>query len=94
VKPSPAPVEAALPPAVFEALHHVERLLGIPRGEWWRVPSLRAVLEGVAVAQVREEIEAAGTPRTRATRIAAIRLGLNDEAVERRLRRWRGEALK
>ena len=94
MKPSSAPVEAALPPAVFEALLQVERLLGIPRGEWTRVPAVRSLVEAVAVAHAREELEAAGTSRTQATRIAALRLGLNEEAVERRLRRWRVDALK
>lgn len=87
------PVERALPPEVREALPLLEEVLGIPRGRWHLVASLRHVLEAAAASSLAAELEEDGLSRTAAVEEAELFLGISPGTVARRLRRWRREVL-
>jgi hypothetical protein len=89
--PRPNHVESNLPTGIREALQEMEGLLGIPRGRWPEVASLRVVVETVAVVQVARELreEEDQITETQAVQVAANLMGMSPEAVARRIRRWR-----
>lgn len=93
--PDLATVLAALAPEVRQAIEHVHAQVSrISDGEpfdWFDDPSTRRFAELAAFVAMAERIrleEGCGLKEARIA--AAIRLGLNEETLERRLRRARG----
>lgn len=85
----PDAVLAALTPAQRQALDEAVEVLGLAGDAWHEAPAVAGLFELVAFAQLTAVLEGEGRTREEARDLAGLRLGVNDEAVERRIRRQR-----
>jgi len=84
------PVENELSQTQFHALLEDCALLGVRRGAWRSIPTLRIKYESTAAARLTLRLMSQeGRSRTDALLRASVRLGLNYETVRKRLNTWR-----
>ena len=81
--------EAALLPEDLTSLRAQAKAFGIPLKRWHKVPGFAAVWATYAAASKAEKLRAQhGLPEDRALAIVSEPLGLNDETIRSRLRRF------
>ena len=87
--PSRLDLEAALTPADLETLREHASAFGFPADGWDRVPALRTTWGTLAVMRLAERISAgSGISADKAQDQAAVELGISEETVRTRLKRF------
>lgn len=85
-------IEAALGPALRDALGALRGLYGVPADRWQRIPDLERLFSTAAAvrlaAQLREEDGNGVRSASESLERAAVALGLSPDTVRARLRRW------
>ena len=82
-------LEAALKPADLETLREHATAYGIPADGWDRVPSLRTAWGTLAVLRRADRIRArSGISADTAQDQAAVELGISEETIRTRLKRF------
>ena len=88
-RPNRLRLEAALSPADLETLREHASTYGFPADGWDRVPSLRTTWGTLAVLRLAERIrERSGMSADKAQDEAAVELGISEETVRTRLKRF------
>lgn len=83
------PMEEALGPELVRAILELCRLAGVRSDRWHLVVAIARPFELAAVCRLAEEIRAVdGGSMKDSRQAAALRLGLNPDTSESRLRRW------
>ncbi len=83
--------------ALYDALTPIQRMalaeaiaaFGVDPERWHEAPVLAGFFELVAFAHAVQVLEAGGATKEEARGLVGIKLGLNEEAAERRIRRQR-----
>ena len=88
-RPNRLDLEAALSPADLETLREHATTFGFPADGWHRVPSLRSTWGTLAVLRLAERIRnRSGVSKDAAQAQAAVALGISEDTINTRLRRF------